>query len=92
MRERRTYQLARTPGFTPVPNKRIQAAVTAVLASLPPAMNPIAALQFAIDAVRRRLPPVPIARRHRAPRPSKSDKAKYRKAGDGAADICLAGA
>ena len=80
MQERRARQLARTPGFDPIPNRRVNAAIAATISRfLAMGMPPAAAEREARHAVARSLPMLPAQRRLRAPRPSKSDNAAYRK-------------
>ena len=67
-------------GFTPVANKRILAAIGAVsLALVDSGWRPLQAEVEAVRRVARTLPVLPLQRRHRAPRPSKSDDPAYRK-------------
>lgn len=70
----------REPGFTPVPNLRIDAAIVAEIVELEEAGVPAhEAVMLAFIHVGRRLPAPAIGRRHRAPTPSKSDNPGYRK-------------
>lgn len=67
-------------GFTPISNKRIDAAIAATaIKLLESGMKPEKVHVEAVRAVARTLPPLPFARRHRLPRPSKSDNPEYRK-------------
>lgn len=80
---RRQEQLARTPGFTPIPNKRVEAMAFRALQdarALGHTGTRLEAEAFAM--VRRALPMPAFARRHRAPRPSKNDDPAYRAGGD----------
>lgn len=80
MQERRWRQLARKPGFTPVPNRRIQAAVArASLDLLGSGVTPDRAEAEAWRIVASRLPHAGFKRTLRPPRPSKSDDPAYRK-------------
>lgn len=89
MRERRQRQLARKPGFTPVHNRRIAAAIAAEMVLLVDAgMDEFRAELTAIRTIARQLPPPPFQRRHRAPRPSKSDNPDYRKLNPARAMAC----
>jgi hypothetical protein len=79
MIQRRQRQLARLPGFDPVPNKRIDAAIAGEIAKLTKDFgDPVQAVMIAVQRVVATLPPMPCRRRHRAPRPSKSDSRVYR--------------
>ncbi len=76
---RRGRQLARTPGFTPVRNARIEGMALTALRNARQLGYEGARLQAeALLLLRRQLPPLDFARRHRAPRPSKSDNAAWR--------------
>lgn len=67
-------------GFTPVRNRRIEKSVAATAAELVEAGNETDyAWRTARQQVARNLPPLPFARRHRMPKPSKSDCPIYRK-------------
>lgn len=67
-------------GFTPVRNKRIMATIGAVtLALVNTGWRPEQAEAEGVRRVARTLAPLPHQRRHRAPRPSKSDDPAYRK-------------
>lgn len=68
-------------GFTPMPNKRIDAAVAAEGIRLlkDGQISPNAVPREAVRAVASTLPALPFARRHRLPRPSKNDCPIYRK-------------
>jgi hypothetical protein len=71
---------ARVAGFVPSFNKRIAAAFLAELAQLDQAgVDALRADVLARLHVGRMLPPLPAARRHKWPKPSKSDFAAYRK-------------
>ena len=68
-------------GFTPIANKRINAAIAAAALKLLEAgrLDPRSVQVEAVRQVARTLPLPPIARRHRTPKPSKSDSPTYRK-------------
>lgn len=81
MAARRERQLARVPGFTPVRNKRVEGMALRALQDAQALGHVGARLEAeAFAMLRRELPMATIARRHRAPRSSKSDSAAYRKA------------
>lgn len=76
------YDNSRLPiGFTPMTNKRIQAAVASAAMQLLRAgrCSPNQVHSQAVSLVARTLPHPGHARRYRLPRPSKSDSAAYRK-------------
>lgn len=82
MKARRERQLARQPGFTPVPNKRIDAAL-AVAGLRAKLANPLlSAAEAERQGYRDVCATLPRGRpfRHLFPRPSKNDCAAYRKA------------
>lgn len=84
---RRAEQLNRVPGFTAMPNKRVERmAAEALERQAALGFEGLALEQAALRDVASRLPALTFARRHRAPRPSKSDTAAYRKCGEGWAD------
>lgn len=85
MQLRRRGQLARTPGFTPVRNKRISAAVDAqeiliTADALERGLNltPMEIRDQAVSNVARMLPRPPMVRSYHR-RPSRSDDPAYRK-------------
>lgn len=68
-------------GFTPMANKRIEAAIAAMGIELLKAgkTSPNNVHREAVRLVAATLPARPFARRHRLPRPSKNDCPVYRK-------------
>ena len=73
----------RTVGFDPMPNARLEAQVARVFVTelqrlTECGVEQVYALPFAQRAALSTLPLQPIGRRHRAPRPSKSDNPLYR--------------
>lgn len=79
---RRGRQLARTPGFTPVRNARIEGMALRALQVAQALGYTGARLEAeAMAMLRRQLPAQGFAKRHRAPRPSKSDSPHYRRGG-----------
>lgn len=68
-------------GFTPIRNKRIEAAIAAMGIELLKAgkASPNNVHREAVRIVAATLPALPFARRHRLPRPSKNDCPVYRK-------------
>lgn len=81
MIERRARQLARTAGFTPIPNLRIARAIhIRALGYVESGVDPLAAEKLARNAVFAKLPASGFTRNTlRAPRPSKSDDPAWRK-------------
>lgn len=88
MAERKQRRAEMVRGFTPVPNKRINAAIMSataeflldeVVTKLPKAQQVNEARRLAVRRVTASLPGISFAKRHRAPRPSKSDNPAYRK-------------
>lgn len=78
---RRGRQIARQPGFDPMPNRRIDPLFEQAFAKLMITIDdPVQAAAIAVSQVAAMLPARPMARRHREPRASKSDCAIYRKA------------
>lgn len=77
----RPRRLSELPiGFTPVRNKRIDAAIAAAaLALLDAGEKPEKVHRLAVKHVARTLPSLPFAKRHHVPRPSKSDDPDYRR-------------
>ena len=76
------YANSRRPlGFTPIPNKRINAAIAAEGIRLlkQGRLSPAAVRREAVRNVAATLPALPFARRHCLPRPSKNDCPIYRK-------------
>lgn len=68
-------------GFTPIPNKRIGLAIVkAERGFLKDGVDPNKAHGLAVRQVAATLSPLPLAHRHRAPRPTKSEDPAYRKA------------
>lgn len=68
-------------GFTPMRNKRIDAAIAAEGVRLlkEGRLSPSAIRRESVHNVAATLPALPFARRHRLPRPSKNDCPIYRK-------------
>ena len=72
-------------GFHPVPNRRLAAmAAEEAVRLMFEGAEPFAAEAMALRSVALKLSPLPFARRHRAPKPSKSDDPTYRKSGHAA--------